>query len=151
MSITVGFLKELLKEYSLVIVDMNGDVLYSSKEDGIKPVVEAVVNAGELIDNNIIADRIVGKAAALIIANRRPQLVFGSVTSKRAVDFLRNLGINCCFETLVEVIVGRTGNACPFERLVEHINDPREALIKIVTTHFPYLRDKISSLTRCNF
>ncbi|MCR8433329.1 MAG: DUF1893 domain-containing protein [Candidatus Korarchaeota archaeon] len=142
MSAKISLLRELLMEYSLVIVDLNGKILYSSREDGIKPVVEAVVVAGGLIDNNIVADRIIGKAAALIIANRRPQLVFGTVMSKGAVNLLRDLGISYSFEKLVEVIKGKTKSICPFEEFVKDINDPKEALIKIVTRYFPHLREK---------
>jgi len=127
-----NFLRKLLREYSLVIVDANREVLYYSNESGIKPIVEAVLSIGKQIDGNIVADRVIGKAAALVIANRNPMYVFGSIMSKSAEEFLRKRGINHDFDIMVDAIRAKTGELCPFERLVLEIDDPKEALKKIV-------------------
>ncbi len=126
------YLADLLREYTLVIVDSRGKILYYSKKGGIRPVVEAVLYEGEKIDKNIVADRVIGKAAAMVVANRRPLYVFGLIMSTHARDFLERRRISYGFGKIVDAIRTERGDLCPFERLVLGIDDPKEALEKIV-------------------
>jgi len=131
-TINKDFLRKLLKEYSLVIVNTHGEILHYSNKSGIRPIVEAVLYIGNQIDGNIVADRVIGKAAALVIANRNPIYVFGSVMSKPAEELLRRRRIDHDFDIIVDAIRARNGELCPFERLVIEIDDPKEALEKII-------------------
>lgn len=72
-------------------------------------------------------DRIVGKAAALIIAYFRAVRVYAKVLSKRGASVLDRCGIGCIAEEVVREIMNRDGTGiCPFERMVLNIDDPAE-------------------------
>ncbi|MCD6310771.1 MAG: DUF1893 domain-containing protein, partial [Candidatus Eremiobacteraeota bacterium] len=50
--------------YSLIII-RNGELLFSSKESGINPLIYAI-SGGSDFESATMADRVIGKAAALL-------------------------------------------------------------------------------------
>ncbi len=120
-------LRRLLEKFSLIILD-DSKVIFCSKDNTIRPIVEAVIALGERLNNTIIADRVVGRAAALVIANTRPRFVYAIIMSGGGLEVLKKYGIRHSYERLVERILTPSGETCPFERLVSSISDPEEAL-----------------------
>jgi len=121
-------LRELLKEYDLVILRDNY-IIYKSKEPGIAPLVKAIEQLGnEILRDTVVADRIVGKAAALLIAFFKAKHVFAFTMSKPAISVLRKYNISFEYLELVDVILNREKtDMCPFEKMTLEIDDPKEA------------------------
>ncbi|WP_082020242.1 DUF1893 domain-containing protein, partial [Borrelia crocidurae] len=113
-------------------------ILYSNMERGLKPLLEVDNFINKYIQNKEgleIYDKIVGKAAAVIIYNIGLQNVQAGVISQPAKDFLESRGIRVSFKKLVERINDKT------ENLIESLENPEEVykyLIKrgIIVSNF---------------
>ena len=112
-------------EHTCILCD--SDRVLTSKKSGIAPLLERCEDASELA-GMCAADRIVGKAAAMLLTLFRVRAVYGAVMSQAALDFLSAQGIPARYGTLVPVIMNRSGDApCPMEQAVEPLSDPAEA------------------------
>ncbi|AHH04980.1 hypothetical protein BmHG_00438 [Borrelia miyamotoi] len=98
-------------------------ILYSNMERGLKPLLEVDNFINKYIQNKEgleIYDKVVGKAAAVIIYNIGLQNVHASVISQSAKDFLESKGIKVSFKRLVDKINDKT------ENLIESLENPEE-------------------------
>lgn len=129
--------KSLLKN-NITCVLVKDDHVLSSTKTGIAPVME-------LIENNInlegysVADKIVGKAVAMLFCKAKIKDVYGEVLSESAKAYLEKHGINFSYNTLAHAIINRqkTG-VCPMEETVKDIENYDEAFIA--------LKNKLASL-----
>ena len=121
-------LRNLLKEYSIVII-RNDEVIFRSKDSGIAPLLEAIESISmEKLRETYVADKIVGKAAALLFALFKPRYVFSVTISKPAIEVLKVNDIEFDYDNLVDHILNRDKtDLCPFEKAVLQINDPTKA------------------------
>ena len=96
-------------------------------ERGVKPLLQWI-SEGRSFEGWSIADKVVGKASALLYVQLRPIAVFATAMSEDARDILLANGIACGCDELVPFIVNRTGDGqCPMDACVAGISDPREA------------------------
>ncbi len=121
----------LSKGLSMVIVK-NGRVLFETRKHGLSGLIEALDKYMERLRGASIADKVVGKAAALLIAYAGIVDVYASILSIHGMQELEKHGIHYRYGKLVKYIAGRRrGEVCPFERLTMNISDPAEAYRKI--------------------
>lgn len=74
------------------------------------------------------ADKIIGKAAAMLFVKAGVKEVYGSVMSSSAAELLQKYNIPCSWGTLTDKIINRKGDGvCPMEQTVAGINDLTEA------------------------
>ncbi len=107
-----------------------GDDLTVSREKGIKPLLK--LTQGDDLRNASAADRIVGKAAAMLYALTGVEEVFAQVLSEQGRTVLKRYGIVYEYGTLTENIINRAGTGlCPMEEAVKDIDDLKEALAAI--------------------
>ncbi|RLE88812.1 MAG: DUF1893 domain-containing protein [Thermoprotei archaeon] len=121
--------KRILNErkLSLVIVK-NGTVLYESSASGIVDLVKAVISLKHKMWESSVADKVVGKAAALLLAYSKVKGVFAEVLSESGLRVLAENNIEFEFKKLVPVILDREKRTvCPFERLTLRVQSPEEA------------------------
>ena len=105
-----------------------GEARYSSEKTGIAPMVDFITEGVDLRGFSA-ADKIVGRAAALMFALAGVAEVYAEVVSAAAVEVLGRHGIPCSWGEMVDVIVNRTGTGqCPMEEAVRGISDPPAAL-----------------------
>ncbi len=105
---------------------------------GIAPVIK--LYEGGLLEDAYIVDKIVGKAAAMIMTLGGVKGCYGVTMSRAAVEWFNCHGVSVRYNKLVEYIVNRKGDGvCPMEETVKEINDEREA--------FTALKAKIAELT----
>jgi len=79
-----------------------------------------------------VIDKIVGKAAALLICYFKAKEVYTKLLSKSAIEVLEKHGIGYKSEIVVENIRKRDGtDICPFEKIVLEIEDPKEGYEKL--------------------
>lgn len=122
-------LDRLAKGGDRLVVIKDGSVLFNSREPGIKPLLEAIhgIPAVELRGAGV-ADTVVGKAGALLMAYADVAFVASRVMSKIAMGTLRAHKIPFYTQTVVPTILGRNANQqCPFEKAVRDVTDPRRA------------------------
>lgn len=112
--------------YSCVLCDR--DRVLTSTKRGIAPLLERM-ESGESLTGVAAADRVIGKAAALLLIAGGAVAVYGQVMSEEAYRLLTETGMVVEYEKLTPVIQNREGNGpCPMERAVAGVTDPGEAL-----------------------
>ena len=107
--------------YSCVIADR--DRVMTSRARGIAPLLERA-ERGELLEGAFVADRIIGKAAAMLLVPMRVAAVYGEVMSREAERLLLENGIEVDCGALTDRIDNRAGDGpCPMEQAVADLTD----------------------------
>lgn len=119
--------RQLLSAGGHTCVLCRGGETLTSDSAGIAPMME-FIDAGVDLNGFSAADRIVGRAAALLFALAGVRAVHARVMSRGAADVLKAHGIARSCDALTDRIINRAGtDICPMERAVEGIDDPRAA------------------------
>lgn len=112
---------------SCVILAKSGEVR-TSDAIGIKPLMTELRLDKAAFQGCVIADKVIGKAAALMTVLGKAEAVYGLVMSKNAKEFLDLAGIEYAYGQLVPYIENRTKDGmCPMEETVLEINSPEQA------------------------
>lgn len=126
--------KALLKEiHTYTCVFVCGEEVRTSELSGVRPLM-GLVNSDEDLKGWSAADRVVGRAAALLYVYLGVAEVFAQVLSKSAEEvFLAHKILYSC-DILTEGIINRTGDGlCPMEQATKGIFDPEEGMNAIRT------------------
>ena len=122
--------------YTLVVV--NGEREYTSKLSGVFPLLDIIKNAPEVLSGACVADKIVGKAAAVLFVYSGVKEVYAKTVSSYAVLVLKKAGINLVYEKKVPYIKNRAGtDICPMEKLVLDIGDPKAGAAALLKAGSP--------------
>lgn len=106
----------------------DGKCMFSDKR-GISPMLDFIARGVELAGYSV-ADRIVGKAAALLFVKCGIKRVFAKTLSKSGKLVLEKYGAEFGYETLTEKIINREGTSvCPMEKAVMNTEDAEEAFV----------------------
>ena len=120
-------IKILEKEKDLTLVLVLNESIYKSSEKGIKPLLQ-LLNSGKNYLNYSAADKIVGKAAAMLYKLLNVNDIYGEVMSIRAINFLEQNNTNFKYKIKTNEIINRKGTGiCPMEQTVLNIENPTEA------------------------
>lgn len=117
--------KKLLSGGNFTCVLCKGDTSYTSTGKGVSPMLTFLENGTELRGFSA-ADKIVGKAAAMLFVCAGVTEVFAEVMSKAALNYLKERGIACSYGVLTDKIINRKGDGlCPMELAVIDIDDEK--------------------------
>lgn len=120
--------RQLLEEGEYTCVLCKGDVVYSSCERGVRPVLDWITTGVDLKDFSA-ADKVVGKAAAFLFVLAGISRLHTAVISEPARDVLRKHGVDVKYDRCVPGIINRAGDGpCPMEAAVRETEDPEEAI-----------------------
>ncbi len=107
------------------VVIKDGKIVKVKNERGVSPVME-LYESGEL-KGAYVVDKIIGRAAAMLLILGGAEGCYGVVMSKGAKELLKTHGIGAGYETLAEFIQNRSGDGvCPMETAVKNISDPKD-------------------------
>lgn len=111
--------KELLVNEKLALVVVkDGEVLYKSTDRGIKPLFTAVREMKESLKGASIADKVIGKAAAMLSEYGGIHELYTSLISQTAIEVLDKTDIIYNYEKAVPFIQNRDlTDLCPVENL----------------------------------
>ena len=116
----------LSTEGTTCVAVRNGETMITC-ERGVKPLLRWI-SEGRNFEGWSVADKVVGKAPALLYVQLKPTAVFATAMSEDARDILLARGIACGCDDLVPFIVNRAGDGqCPMDACVAGISDPHEA------------------------
>ena len=125
---------------SLMVYE-GGSVIFKSGSKGVRPHLEAIGTLGTRLKGTIMVDKIVGRAAALLILYSEAAEIHAGVVSRGGREVLEGAGIPLFYREEAEHIKMVDGKIyCPFEAMVQGINDPDQAYHAIV--------DKMDSLRK---
>jgi len=128
-----SYLEELDKTGNSLMIYKDGRLIFQSASKGIRPHLEAIEDHGEALRGTLMVDKIVGRAAALLILYSEAAEVHAQVLSRPGKQVLDQHGLAIMYEELVDHIKMKDGNIyCPFERMVQDVSDPAEAYAAIV-------------------
>ena len=128
-----SYLEELDKTGNSLMIYRGSRLIFQSASKGIRPHLEAIETHGEALHGTLMVDKIVGRAAALLILYSEAAEANAQVLSRLGKQVLDQHGLSTTYEELVDHIKMKDGNIyCPFERMVQGINDPAEAYAAIV-------------------
>lgn len=126
--------KSLLLNRKLTLcVVKQGEILFESRLQGVVSFLEAVEKIGSKLEGASVADKIVGRAVALLCVHSKIRYVFAGTLSKEAKTVLESHLISFESDEIVDNIlnVSRKG-ICPFELLVKAVSDSDEAYRRLV-------------------
>lgn len=121
----------LLSSASTIAVVSNGEV-FTSQERGVKPLLHLLSEKKGFLKGSSVADKVIGKAAALLMALGEIKEVHTLIISEPAIKVFEKYNIACFYDKKVDRIVNRTGDGlCPMETLCLDVEEPKEAFQKI--------------------
>lgn len=110
---------------------VKGEMSLTSKQNGIVPMVK-FLNDEIGLEGFSVADKIVGKAVAMLFVLAKVKEVYAEVLSKTAISVLEANGIPYSYKILTDNIINRQGTGlCPMEETVKDIFDCKQAYEKI--------------------
>lgn len=109
-----------------------GESVIVSDKRGVAPMLELIGSGVELAGYSV-ADKVVGKAAAMLFVKAGITAVFARTMSVGAREYLVDRGVVATFDVLTEQIRNRQNNGmCPMEQAVQEISDCEQGYQAIV-------------------
>jgi len=103
--------------YTLVIAN-DGKVIFSSSEKGIKPLFTSVTEHKNELVGSSVADRVTGKAAAMLCEYAGIKQLKTKLISENAINYLKETNIIYEFDQQTPYIKNRDKSGmCPIETL----------------------------------
>lgn len=120
------------KEKKSIVVVKDKRVIFSSEEKGIKPVYTALNTLKDELRGSSAADRVVGKAAAMIYEHAGVNELSTMLISESAINVLKKTTIIYEYEKAVPFIENRhRSGMCPVESLSQKTDNIDELLAEI--------------------
>lgn len=114
---------------------------YVSEKRGVAPITELIDSDPEFLEGAFVADRVIGKAAAMLLERYGVAEIFAEVTSEHAIAYLDDKNINFSYNKRVQYIINRDGtDMCPMEKAVLGTENSVEAEALI--------REKLKAMSR---
>lgn len=118
----------LIANKDATLVAVRGDEIVVCRDRGVKPLLKMVAE-GRSLKGFSVADKVVGKAPALLYAALGPEAVFSPVMSWTGRAVLLAAGIFVSHDVLVPHISNRAKSGqCPMDESVTNIWEPYEAV-----------------------
>jgi hypothetical protein len=121
--------KDLLKNRNLsLVIVRDGKVIFESRLPGLAGLIQAIESMKVSLHSSSVADKIVGRAAALLLVYSRVSEVYAATVSNWGLTVLEEAGVRVEYEVLVPIILNRRGDdICPFEKISLTVSSPDEA------------------------
>jgi len=128
--------KTRLKEKSLTLsIIKDGKILFETTSKGISGLLKAIEKFGNGLKDASLADKVAGKAIALLCVYSKIKAIYAVTLSENAERILDKYKVYHECENLVKnVLDGCKREVCPFEKLVSQVSNPKEAYL-ILASH----------------
>ncbi len=131
MSTPLALLRERLENQNLTCIVQKDDRVLTSRLRGIRPLLDWIAQ-GENLRGAYAADRIIGKAAAMLYVLMGVKGVFAEVLSDSGLAVLKKYGVCEEYAALTPNIKSRDGSGlCPMEQTVLTIDEPFTAYVAL--------------------
>lgn len=121
--------KAILQSGSYTCVLCKDDTIHTSNHRGVRPLLELLETD---VSGFSAADKVVGKATAMLYRLLKIRAVHAQVISQAALQALKDSHITVTWDFRVDYIKNRAGDGrCPMEQATEGIDDPQAALLAI--------------------
>lgn len=118
--------KQLLTD-GVTFAAVGKDGEFTSRRKGVAPIFEAVVDNPERLNGASVSDRVIGKAAAMLLYKYGVAEIYTLVASEYAIEYLSDKSVDFTYDNTVSFIVNRDGtDMCPMEKAVLGTDDADE-------------------------
>ncbi len=124
--------KALTESGANLIIARRGEILFMGWSKGLRDLANIALGNPDMLDGSSVADRIIGKAAAMIYSVNNVKAIYALTLSRHALEELKGSGIKIYYERLVPYIEAPGGEVCPFEKLVLEFSDRDEAYRRLL-------------------
>ncbi|MBQ3032176.1 MAG: DUF1893 domain-containing protein [Anaerotignum sp.] len=119
---------------------LSDGTLITSEKKGIAPMMALLEEDKDILKGAYVADRVIGRAAALLMEKAGVAAAFGELVSSHALKAFGKSGIPFTYGKEADYIINRTKTGmCPMEQTVLDIEDAEEA--------YEALRKKLAELS----
>ena len=116
-----------------LMIYKNGELIFESSLKGIRPHLKAINELGEKLEDTLVVDKILGRAAAFLVIYIKAAEAITAVLSTPGKRVLEKYGVKFSYREEVPHIKMENGVIyCPFERMVQGMEDPDEAYKAII-------------------
>ena len=121
---TIEELALKLENHSLLVYK-DGNITFQD-EHGIQPLLIQIKKKG--LKNATVVDKVVGKAAALLMAYGKVKQVHTNIIAKDAIKVFEKYNVEYSYVELVDHIQNnKKDGLCPMEQKVLKVNSPKKA------------------------
>lgn len=118
--------KNLLKD-KVTFAAVSEKGTYISEKRGVAPILEKIDSDPEFFVGADVADRVIGKAAAMLLEKYGAAEIYARVTSDYAIAYLKDKNVNFAYDKRVEYIINRAGtDMCPMEKSVLNVDNAED-------------------------
>lgn len=123
------YLEKLVESGSSLQVYKKGKLIFSSSKKGVRPHLDAIEKLGkDTLKESVMVDKIIGRAAALLILYVQASESYAIVISKGAKQLFEKSTIRHKYKIETDHIKTKNGVIyCPFEQMVQGIDEPEQA------------------------
>ena len=125
---------EILRREKCSLVVKNHGIGTTYSKPGVRDLEHLLDHDPEALHGAVIADKVIGKAAAAMVVVGRVKALYAEVMSKKAIPFLEEAGIAYTYGTLVDTIK-EEGDRCQLEKITAPATTPEET-VALLRTHF---------------
>ena len=102
------------------------------RERGIKDLYQLYISDKQFLSGAVLADKVVGKAAAALMIMGGVKQIYADVISIAALNLLAKTNITVQYAESAPYIINRSKtDLCPMEKATQHINDLDEIFHEI--------------------
>jgi predicted RNA methylase len=117
------------KELTLAIAK-NGQVIFQTDSHRISGFIRAIDTLGTQLNGTSVADRVAGKALALLCVYAGIREVYAEVLSKKAKAVFEENKVTVEWKELVDNVLDlNKTDVCPFEKAATGISDPKDSYV----------------------
>ncbi len=132
-------LKTYLSKDDIVCAVAKDDVLLTSNLKGIRPWLKWLRECPELLEDAIVVDKVIGKAAAMLMIVAKIKRVYTPTISSQALAYLKTQSLEYDYDRIVDFISNNERNGlCPMEATVIDTEDAYQG--------YQQLLDKVKEL-----
>lgn len=117
-------IKILKQENVNFVIVKDGNVIIKDDKNGIRPALYAYLKKEQIPIGSSVADKLIGRAAAILLSDLKIKNAFAYVMSTDAEKILKEKNIEIEYDEKVEKILNRDEtDFCPMEKLSKGEND----------------------------
>lgn len=125
---------EILRREKCSLVVKNHGIVTTYSKPGVRDLEHLLDHEPEVLQGAVIADKVIGKAAAAMVVVGGVKALYAEVMSKKAIPFLDEAGIAYSYGTLVDTIK-EEGDRCQLEKITAPATTPEET-VALLRAHF---------------
>lgn len=126
---------------SLVLQDRAGNVRTFYKK-GVRDLEDLLDHEPDTLKGAVVADKVIGKAAAGLLVVGGVTEVYAEVISRLALPLLQKAGIGYTYSLLVDrIVIPQGDDRCPLEKIVEPAKSAEE-VVRLLRRHFEEMKKK---------